>query len=85
MVGASTTTPGEIYPACRTGSGVLLSSALHVSFMSGHHFVIQNQFLIISLHLSPYSVTLLTENQLQTNQAYVLFYQRSNSTAISRK
>uniref|UniRef100_A0A669CYT7 ubiquitinyl hydrolase 1 n=1 Tax=Oreochromis niloticus TaxID=8128 RepID=A0A669CYT7_ORENI len=31
------------------------------------------------------SVTPLTENQLQTNQAYVLFYQRSNSTATVRK
>ncbi|MED6244741.1 hypothetical protein ATANTOWER_022963 [Ataeniobius toweri] len=31
------------------------------------------------------SVTQLTENQIQTNQAYVLFYQRSNSTPTVRK
>ncbi|XP_039656167.1 ubiquitin carboxyl-terminal hydrolase 21 isoform X1 [Perca fluviatilis] len=31
------------------------------------------------------SVTAVSENQLQTNQAYVLFYQRSNSTAAIRK
>uniref|UniRef100_A0A8C5H6F7 ubiquitinyl hydrolase 1 n=1 Tax=Gouania willdenowi TaxID=441366 RepID=A0A8C5H6F7_GOUWI len=31
------------------------------------------------------SVTPVTESQLQTNQAYVLFYQRSNSTASVRK
>ncbi|KAM7411810.1 hypothetical protein PAMA_021675 [Pampus argenteus] len=31
------------------------------------------------------SVTPVSENQLQTNQAYVLFYQRSNSTATIRK
>ncbi|XP_031700330.1 ubiquitin carboxyl-terminal hydrolase 21 isoform X1 [Anarrhichthys ocellatus] len=31
------------------------------------------------------SVTPVSENQLQTNQAYVLFYQRSNSTTTVRK
>ncbi|XP_068452821.1 ubiquitin carboxyl-terminal hydrolase 21 [Clinocottus analis] len=31
------------------------------------------------------SVTAVSENQLQTNQAYVLFYQRSNSTTSVRK
>uniref|UniRef100_A0A8C2Z212 ubiquitinyl hydrolase 1 n=1 Tax=Cyclopterus lumpus TaxID=8103 RepID=A0A8C2Z212_CYCLU len=31
------------------------------------------------------SVTPVSENQLQTNQAYVLFYQRSNSTTSVRK
>lgn len=38
---------------------------------------------MIYSHLPTYSVTPVSENQLQTNQAYVLFYQRSNSTTTT--
>ena len=49
-------------------------------------------FFLWSSHLdtvflppAPGSVTPVSENQLQTNQAYVLFYQRSNSNSTLRK
>lgn len=38
---------------------------------------------MIYFHLPAYSVTPVSENQLQTNQAYVLFYQRSNSNTTT--
>lgn len=41
-------------------------------------------FLLITLNLFTYSVTPVSENQLQTNQAYVLFYQRNSTTTIRK-
>lgn len=51
----------------------------------GTFYINLELFLMITLHLFTCSVTPVSENQLQTNQAYVLFYQRSNSTATVRK
>lgn len=41
--------------------------------------------LILTLDLHNHSVISVSENQLQTNQAYVLFYHRSAATSTARK
>ena len=84
MVGASTMTPGETRPAPKSFCFNMATVSVGHLYWDTYYINLE-LFLMITLHLPTYSVTPVSENQLQTNQAYVLFYQRSNSTTTARK
>lgn len=63
----------------------LFKTSVYGSSIMSFFYTNLQLFLLFNLHLFTYSVTPVSENQLQTNQAYVLFYQRSNSTTPIRK